>query len=286
MFETEQINQFIDLYVVPWCINIITALLIFIVGRIVIGILVGVLGRVLRRTHLDTILVEFVQTIAKVVLLIFVIVAVLDKIGVNTTSIIAVLGAAGLAIGLALQGSLQNFAAGFLLLVLRPFKAGDYVEAANTAGMVEKISIFSTTLRTPDNKEVTVPNGSIYSNNIVNYSARDTRRVDMVFSISYEDDIRKAKEVISAALSADNRVLSDPAPTVAVSSLSDNSVDLIVRPWARTSDYWPLLWDMTEQLKLELEGSGMTIPFPQRDIRFYPMRPEPTTDSQQSTPQA
>ncbi|MGD8174685.1 mechanosensitive ion channel family protein [Marinimicrobium sp. ARAG 43.8] len=269
MFETEQINQFIDLYVVPWCINIITALLIFIVGRIVIGILVGVLGRVLKRTHLDSILVEFVQMIAKVVLLIFVIVAALDKLGVNTASMIAVLGAAGLAIGLALQGSLQNFAAGFLLLVLRPFKAGDYVEAANTAGMVEKISIFSTTLRTPDNKEVTVPNGSIYSNNIINYSARDTRRVDMVFGISYDDDIKQAKDVINAVLAADERVLKDPAPTVAVSALADSSVNLIVRPWANTGDYWPLFWDMTERIKLELEANGMTIPFPQRDVHIY-----------------
>ncbi|ROQ19448.1 mechanosensitive ion channel family protein [Marinimicrobium koreense] len=269
MFDTEKINELISLYVIPWSINIVTALLIFIIGRIVISILIGILGKVMGRTKLDSILIEFTQTIAKVLLLIFVIVAALDQLGVNTTSLIAVLGAAGLAIGLALQGSLQNFAAGFLLLVLRPFKAGDYVEAAGTAGMVEKISIFSTILRTPDNKEVTVPNGSIYSDNIVNYSARDTRRVDMVFGISYGDDLKKAKEVMMAALTSDERVLEDPAPNVAVSALADSSVNFIVRPWVKTEDYWPVYWDMTEKIKVELEANGMSIPFPQRDLHIF-----------------
>ncbi|WP_347331265.1 mechanosensitive ion channel family protein [Marinimicrobium locisalis] len=268
-FDTEKINELISLYVIPWAINIVIALLIFIIGRIVIAILIGILGKVLGRTKLDSILIEFTQTIAKVLLLIFVIVAVLDQLGVNTTSLIAVLGAAGLAIGLALQGSLQNFAAGFLLLVLRPFKAGDYVEAAGTAGMVEKISIFSTIMRTPDNKEVTIPNGSIYSNNIINYSARETRRVDMVFSISYDDDIKKAKDVMMTAITADERVLEEPAPNVAVSALADSSVDFIVRPWVKTDDYWPLYWDMNEKIKLDLEANGMTIPFPQRDLHVY-----------------
>lgn len=269
MFDAEKINELISLYVIPWAINIVIALLIFIIGRIVISILVGVLGKVLGRTKLDSILIEFTQAIAKVMLLIFVIVAALDQLGVNTTSLIAVLGAAGLAIGLALQGSLQNFAAGFLLLVLRPFKAGDYVEAAGTAGMVEKISIFSTIMRTPDNKEVTIPNGSIYSDNIINYSARDTRRVDMVFGISYGDDIKKAKEVMMAALTSDERVLEEPAPNVAVSALADSSVNFIVRPWVKTDDYWPVYWDMTEKIKLELEANGMSIPFPQRDLHVY-----------------
>lgn len=269
MFDTEKINELISLYVIPWAINIVTAVLIFIIGRIIISILIGLLGKALGRTKLDTILIEFTQAIAKVLLLIFVIVAALDQLGVNTTSLIAVLGAAGLAIGLALQGSLQNFAAGFLLLVLRPFKAGDYVEAAGTAGMIEKISIFSTIMRTPDNKEVTIPNGSIYSDNIVNYSARDTRRVDMVFGISYGDDLKKAKEVMMAVLKADERVLEDPAPNVAVSALADSSVNLIVRPWVKTDDYWPVYWDMTEKIKIELEASGMSIPFPQRDLHIF-----------------
>lgn len=269
MFNTEQINSFVETYLIPWGINLISALLIFIIGRIVISIISSVLGKVLSRTKLDSILIEFIQAIARVLLLIFVIVAALDRLGVNTTSLIAVLGAAGLAIGLALQGSLQNFAAGFLLLMLRPFKAGDYVEAGGTAGVVEKISIFSTVMRTPDNKEVTVPNGSIYSDNIINYSARDTRRVDLVFSISYSDDIQKAREVMQAALASDERILEEPAPNISVGSLGDNSVDIICRPWVKTDDYWPIYWGMMEKIKVDLEANGMTIPFPQRDVHVY-----------------
>lgn len=268
MLTPEQLSQFTADYLVPWGINIATALLIFIVGRLVINLVSKILGKVLAKTAMDTILVEFIQTIVRVLLLIFVIVAALDQLGVNTTSLIAVLGAAGLAIGLALQGSLQNFAAGFLLLILRPFKAGDYVEAAGTAGMVEKISIFSTVLRTPDNKEVTVPNGAIYNGNIINYSARDTRRVDMVFGIGYGDDIKKAKEVMMAALKADERVLAEPEPIVAVSALADSSVNFIVRPWVKTDDYWPVFWDLTEKIKIDLEQNGITIPFPQMDLHI------------------
>ncbi|WP_341937711.1 mechanosensitive ion channel family protein [Marinimicrobium sp. C2-29] len=269
MFNTEQINSFVETYLVPWGINIVSAVLLFIIGRIVISIISGLLGKALGRTKLDSILIEFIQTIARVLLYIFVIVAALDRLGVNTTSLIAVLGAAGLAIGLALQGSLQNFAAGFLLLMLRPFKAGDYIEAAGTAGMVEKISIFATVMRTPDNKEVTVPNGSIYADNIVNYSARDTRRVDLVFSISYSDDIQKAREVMQAALNSDERILEEPAPNISVGSLGDNSVDIICRPWVKTDDYWPIYWGMMEKIKVDLEANGMTIPFPQRDVHVY-----------------
>lgn len=285
MFNTEQINSFVETYVIPWGINLISALLIFIIGRIVIGIISSVLGKVLSRTKLDSILIEFIQAIARVLLLIFVIVAALDRLGVNTTSLIAVLGAAGLAIGLALQGSLQNFAAGFLLLMLRPFKAGDYVEAGGTAGVVEKISIFSTVMRTPDNKEVTVPNGSIYSDNIINYSARDTRRVDLVFSISYSDDIQKAREVMQAALSSDERILEEPAPNISVGSLGDNSVDIICRPWVKTDDYWPIYWGMMEKIKVDLEANGMTIPFPQRDVHVYQesLAEKPAEDSKESS---
>lgn len=265
---SEQLNQFAADYLVPWGINIISTLLIFIIGWLITKVVTNVLGKVLTKTAIDEILVEFIQTLVRVLLLIFVIVAALDRLGVNTTSLIAVLGAAGLAIGLALQGSLQNFAAGFLLLILRPFKAGDYVEAAGTAGIVEKVSIFSTVMRTPDNKEVTVPNGAIYGDNIVNYSARHTRRVDMVFGISYGDDIKKAKEVMMAAVKADERVLAEPEPNVAVSALADSSVNFIVRPWVKTDDYWGVYWDLTEKIKIELEQNGITIPFPQMDLHI------------------
>lgn len=268
MFESEKMTHFLQTYLIPWGINIVTAALIFIIGLLVVKLLINLLGKALGRTKLDLILIEFIQAIAKALLLIFVIVAALDRLGVNTTSLIAVLGAAGLAIGLALQGSLQNFAAGFMLLMFRPFKAGDYVEAAGTGGMVEKISIFSTILRTPDNKEVTIPNGSIYRDNITNYSARDTRRVDMIFNISYGDDIKKAREIISAALKADERILPEPEPTIVVGALSDSSVDFWVRPWVNTSDYWPVKWDLTEKIKIDFDNNDITIPFPQMDLHL------------------
>lgn len=268
MFESEEISEITSVYLIPWGISIITALLVFVLGRLIVNLLINVLGKVLNRTSLDTILVEFIQTIVRVLLMIFVIVAALDQLGLNTTSLIAVLGAVGLAVGLALQGSLQNFASGFLLLVLRPFKAGDYVEAAGTGGVVEKISIFSTVMRTPDNKEVTIPNGAIYGGNIINYSARPTRRVDLVFGISYGDDIKKAKEVMTEAVTSDPRVLKDPAPTVAVMELADSSVNFIVRPWVNTDDFWPVYWDMTEKIKIALDDNGITIPFPQMDVHM------------------
>jgi len=268
MFDTETLNNFTDVYLIPWGISLITAILVFIIGRVVVNVISNLLGKALERTKLDTILIEFIQTIARIILMIFVIVAALDQLGVNTTSMIAVLGAAGLAIGLALQGSLQNFAAGFLLLILRPFKAGDYVEAANTGGVVEKISIFCTVMRTPDNKEVTIPNGAIYGGNIINYSTRDTRRVDMKFGISYKDDIKKAKEVMLATVKEDPRVLEEPVPNVAVAELADSSVNFIVRPWVKTDDFWPVYWEMTEKIKLALDENDITIPFPQMDVHM------------------
>src|SRR5690606_24819702 len=200
---------------------------------------------------------------------IFVIVAALSQVGIQTASLIAVIGAAGLAIGLALQGSLANFAAGFLILLFRPFRAGDYIEAAGTAGTVEKILIFTTELKTPDNKQVIIPNGAITSDNIVNYSANDTRRVDLVVGISYGDDIDKAKAVLRDVVAADSRVLSSPETTIAVSELADSSVNLIGRPRVNTGDYWGVYWDLTEAIKKRLDQEGISIPFPQRDVHFH-----------------
>lgn len=264
----EDVMLIINTYVIPWAINITFALLIFLIGRIVIKIVSGLVGKALARTKLDIILIEFVQSLTQALLLIFVIVAALDQLGVNTTSLIAVLGAAGLAIGLALQGSLQNFAAGFMLLVFRPFKSGDFVEAAGTMGVIEKISIFSTIMRTGDNKEVIVPNGSIYSGNIINYSARATRRIDMVFGIGYGDDLKKARDIIARIVSADERVLAQPETVIAVSDLGASSVNFVVRPWVKTDDYWPVKFDLTEKIKLAFDEGGITIPFPQMDVHW------------------
>ncbi len=255
-----------DTYVIPWGINIALAIAIFIVGKIVVNVLVRIFIRVMSRSKMDDMLVEFIASIVKSILLLFVVIAALDQLGVNTNSLIALLGAAGLAVGLALQNSLSNFAAGVMLIVFRPFKAGDFVEAAGVSGVVEVINIFSSTFRTGDNKEVIIPNGSIYGGTIINYSARDTRRVDMLFGIGYDSDIKKAKDILQSILDQDERILDDPAPVIAVSELADSSVNIVVRPWVKTSDYWAVYWAVTEKVKLEFDSNDIEIPFPQTVI--------------------
>ena len=249
-------------YIVPWSLKILLALLIFLIGQLAAKIISSMVGKVLGHTKLDTILVDFIQSLLRALLMIIVIIAALDQLGVNTNSVIAILGAAGLAIGLALQGSLQNFAAGFMLLIFRPFKAGDFVEAAGTAGNIEKIGIFSTTMYTGDNKEVIIPNGTIYSGNIVNYSKRATRRIDMIFSISYGDDIRLARDVIASIIKEEPRILAEPTPLIAVGELAVNSVNFFVRPWVKTEEYWDVKFTITEKIKLAFDANGITIPFP------------------------
>jgi small conductance mechanosensitive channel len=189
-------------------------------------------------------------------------------LGINTTSLIALIGAAGLAVALSLKDSMQNFAAGVMLLVFRPFKQGDYVEAGGTAGTVKEINIFSSTFLTPDNKQVIIPNGKIYADVITNFSATGTRRVDMVFGISYEDDIAKAKGIIEDTLKAENRILKDPEYVIAVGELADSSVNFYVRPWVATSNYWNVYFDLTEKIKLEFDKNEISIPFPQMDVHF------------------
>ncbi|WP_331353145.1 mechanosensitive ion channel family protein [Cellvibrio sp. UBA7671] len=264
MFEIDkaELITFYSKFIAPWSIKILIALLIFFIGQLVAKFIARILGKVLGRTKLDRILVEFIQSLVNALLLVFVIVAALDQLGVNTNSVIAVLGAAGLAIGLALQGSLQNFAAGFMLLIFRPFKGGDFVEAAGTAGVIEKIGIFSTTLHTGDNKEVIIPNSAIYSSNIVNYSKRPTRRIDMVFSIGYEDDLRAARDIIAAIIKDEPRILPEPDTLIAVGELATNSVNFFVRPWVKTEDYWDVKFALTEKIKLAFDANGITIPFP------------------------
>lgn len=268
MLENIDIQAIFNDYVMPWGINIVMALLIFYVGRMIVGIVVSVVRKLMLRGGVDEMLVGFVCSILRWVLLLFVVVAALDRLGVNTTSMVAILGAAGLAIGLSLQGSLGNFAAGVMLIVFRPFKKGDFVDIAGTMGSVEAIGIFTTTLITPDNKVTIVPNGNIYGNNITNFSARDTRRVDMVFGVSYEDDIRSVKAELEKIIAEDERVLSEPAPVIEVSELADSSVNFIVRPWVKSGDYWRVLWDTTAKVKLRFDEAGISIPFPQMDVHM------------------
>ena len=263
-----EMGNFLELYVVPWAINLGLALLVFLAGRWISRILGGVLEKVLKRTKLDNMLVKFVLSIVQVLLTLIVVVAALGQLGVDTTSLIALVGAAGLAIGLALQDSLKNFAAGVLLIVFRPFKEGDFVEVAGISGVAEQVTIFNTVMRTGDNREVIIPNGSIYSDIITNYNARPTRRVDMVFGIGYDDDLKRAKEILVEIVKSDERVLADPEPVIAVSELADSSVNFIVRPWVNTPDYWVTYWALTEEVKLRFDQEGIGIPFPQMDVHI------------------
>jgi small conductance mechanosensitive channel len=268
MFDDVDISILTDTYVVPWAINVALAIAIFVVGRVLIRVLLGVLVKFFNRAGLDEILVNFIASITRAILLLVIVIASLNQLGVDTTSLIALIGAAGLAVGLALQNSLQNFAAGVMLIVFRPFKSGDFVEVAGTAGVVEMIGIFSSTLRTGDNREMIIPNGAIYGGTITNYSARDTRRVDMVFSVGYDDDLKKAKDLLNQIISADDRVLADPAPVIAVSELADSSVNFVVRPWVNAADYSAVLWDTTEKVKLAFDANGLSIPYPQMDVHL------------------
>jgi small conductance mechanosensitive channel len=268
-FTAEDASKYLDEYLIPFGINIAMAILIYIVGKIVVKVLVNVLGKLMAKSKYDDMLIDFLKSIIGAILMLFVIIASLDQLGVDTTSLAAILAAAGLAIGLSLQGSLSNFAAGVMLLVFRPFKAGDFVEAGGASGTVKSVGIFTSMMTTPDNKEVIVPNGAIYGGNITNFSAKATRRVDMVFGIGYDDDLRKAKTILQEMINADPRVLADPAPKVAVSELGDSSVNFVVRPWANAADYWGLKFDFTEAVKLRFDEEGISIPYPQMDVHLH-----------------
>jgi small conductance mechanosensitive channel len=250
-------------------IKIIAAIIIFVVGRWIAKALKNVIKRMMAKGNVDEILVSFVGNLTYIALLAFVIIAALNQLGIQTTSFIAIIGAAGLAIGLALQGSLANFAAGVLMIIFRPFKVGDYIEGAGVAGAVEKVHIFTTQLKTPDNKTIIIPNAKIMGDNITNYSAKDTRRVDMVIGVGYGDDLKKVREILEDILAKDDRILKDPAPTIGVLELGDNSVNFAVRPWVKREDYWGAYFDVTETVKRRFDEEGISIPYPQRDVHLY-----------------
>ena len=269
MFEPNKIEQYLDAYIVPWGLNIIFALAIFIVGRMVIKALISLMCKILEKSKFDEILIKFISSIASAVLLLFVIVASLNQLGVDTTSLVALVGAAGLAVGFALKDSLSNFAAGVMLLIFRPFTKGNYVEIAGCEGVVENISILTTVVHTLDNKEVILPNGAVFGGSITNYSSLPSRRVDLVIGVSYEENLKKAKQVMLDAMKNDPRILSEPAPQVAVCELNSSSVDFVVRPWCKSDDYWDVRFDTIEAVKIALDENNITIPFPQRDVHMY-----------------
>jgi small conductance mechanosensitive channel len=249
--------------------SVLGALAVLVIGWWVSKVITSFIRKGMARAEVDATLVGFVCNLTYMGLMVMVVISALGQLGVNTTSFAAVIAAAGLAIGFALQGSLGNFAAGVMLIIFRPFKAGDFVEAGGVAGVVEDIQVFATKIRTGDNKEITVPNGAITGGSIVNYSAKDTRRVDMVFGIGYDDDILQAKRILNEILVADDRILKDPEPMIAVSELADSSVNFVVRPWVSSGDYWPVLFDTTEKVKLEFDKQGVSIPFPQTDVHLH-----------------
>lgn len=249
-------------------LRLVVALLILFIGNKLAKKLGDFLGRILEKRSIDPTLIPFIRGIVHYLLLAVILIAALGQLGINVTSFLAILGAAGLAIGLALKDSLSNFAAGIMLIMYRFFKVGDYVTVAGTSGTVETVNIFNTELVTPDNQKIYVPNSSIMGNEIVNVTANDTRRLDLVIGISYRDEIERAKSVIKSVLDAEPRLLEEPEPVIAVSELGESSVNLVIRPWVKTSEYWPVRFDLIEKIKTTLDQEGITIPFPQMGVHM------------------
>ena len=262
--DVDYLNQ----YVIPWSINIGLALVIFIVGRIVAKGITGAIKRVMTRAELDDSLKNFLGNIINVSLLVVVIIAALEQLGVDTTSVLAIFAAAGLAVGLALKDSLSNFAAGVMLILFKPFKIGDVITAAGVTGCVETINIFNTMMKTGDNQEIIIPNGQVYGNTITNITARDTRRIDLVIGIGYDDNIGKAKSLLNDIIASDPAILKDPSPTILVLELGESSIDLAVRPWVKTSDYWAVRSDLLQSIKETFDKNNISIPYPQRDLHL------------------
>ncbi len=264
---SDWLNSNSDL-LIQYGVNIVSAILILIIGNMIVKGVAGSVAKVLQKKQMDKAVIEFIHGLVRYVLFVIVLIAALGRVGVETASVVAVIGAAGLAVGLALQGSLSNFAAGVLIVAFRPFKSGDYVEVSGVAGSVESIQIFQTILRTPDNKMVAVPNGAIIGGAITNYSRHATRRVDLVIGVSYNSDLKKTKQVIREALEKDSRILKDPDMTIGVTALADSSVNFVVRPWCKTEDYWNVYFDSMQSIKEALDENGIEIPFPQMDVHL------------------
>lgn len=271
-FDLDKINHLIDTFAIPWGIRIVMAILVFYIGRMIARMIIKLIKKVMERSSVDAMLIKFLADMAYAVLLVAVVIAALDQLGVNTTSLLAILGAAGLAIGLALKDSLSNFAAGVMLIMFRPFKAGDFIEAGGTSGTVDTVNIFNTVLKTGDNREITIPNSGIYGGMITNFSARSTRRIDLVIGIGYDDDLGKARDLIGAVIADDDRILKDPAPAISLAELADSSVNLNVRPWVNSADYWGVRSDLLENIKNAFDTNGVSFPYPQQDVHMYEVK--------------
>jgi small conductance mechanosensitive channel len=256
-------------WITKYSFNIVGAILILIVGKWLSHRISRILSKLLERNKVDLALVNFLTSITYYTLLVLVVVAAAGRIGINTASFLTIIGAAGLAVGLALKDSLANFAAGVMLVLFKPFTIGDVVTAAGITAKVENINIFNTIFTTPDNQMIIVPNNKIMSEIITNINAKDTRRIDLTVGISYSDDMAKTKEILAGLAREDSRVLTDPAPAIAVAELADSSVNLVFRPWVKTADYWNVRFDLTEKIKNSLDAAGISMPFPQQDVHLF-----------------
>ncbi|MDX9724093.1 MAG: mechanosensitive ion channel [Myxococcota bacterium] len=267
--SVEQLLETTQDVITSFGLKLLAAIVILLIGRWVAQQLTKVVRKLMGRAKVDEMLVRFVGSLVYAAMLTFVIVAAVGQLGVQTTSFIAVLGAAGLAVGLALQGALANFAAGVLIVLFRPYRKGDFVEVGALTGSVEEVQIFNTVLLTPDNKTVIIPNGQVASGTITNYSAKDTRRVDLSVGVAYKADLEQVRKVLTSIIEADKRILKDPVHTIGVASLADSSVQLAVRVWVKTADYWDVFFALNETIKKRFDEEGISIPFPQRDVHVY-----------------
>jgi small conductance mechanosensitive channel len=265
----ENIVMKLQEWIVLYGLKVVAAIAILVLGRIAAGIIRGVVRRLLRKSKVEETLVSFFTSGTYVAIMAFVVIAAISRLGVQTASFIAVLGAAGLAVGLALQGSLANFAAGVLLIAFKPFKVGDFITAGGVSGGVEAIGIFTTELKSPDNKKIIIPNAKVTADSIINNSAKDTRRIDMVAGVSYRDDLAKVRTVLEGIMSEDERILKDPTPTIGVLELADSSVNFAVRPWVNKADYWDVFFATQEKIKQRFDAEGISIPFPQQDVYVH-----------------
>lgn len=254
---------------VDFAINLVIAIVIFYVGKWVVNLIISGMLKAMKKGDMDKTLRRFIANLARMLLMLFVIIAAINQLGVQTASLIALVGAAGLAVGLALQGSLANFASGVLIVLFRPYKVGDFIEGAGIAGSVEEVQILTTVLKTGDNKQVIVPNSQIMGATITNYSANETRRVDLVVGVSYDDDLDQVRRELESLVAADDRILDDPPVTIAVSALADSSVNFVVRPWVKTADYWGVNFGLTEAIKKRFDEVGISFPYPQQDVHLH-----------------
>ncbi len=265
----EKLIDTLTFWVTAYSMKIVAAILIFFIGKWLAKKVTRLFIKLLERNKIDITLTRFLESIVYYTLLVVVLIAVAGQLGINTTSFLTIVGAAGLAIGLALKDSLSNFSSGVMLILFRPYRVGDFATVGGVTGTVMSIDIFNTTLNTPDNQRVIVPNANITNNVITNVTANDTRRVDLTIGIGYGDDVLKAKQVLAEILKTEERILESPAPKIAVSELADSSVNFVVRPWVKTSDYWDVYFDLTEKVKLTFDKEGISIPFPQQDVHFF-----------------